>query len=162
MESRISLKDFFGNEATGFTPWLQHHCVIIQDILNDSDICFYKREAKVDDFYIDLMFHKNKEVYVVENQYGESNHDHLGKCIVYSALTNAKKTVWIAEKILAEHQKILDKLTIDLYLCEISLKKIGEKTEMKIYCYSRNKFKQLIYILDKNKEIIRRIGGLEI
>lgn len=159
MESRISLKEYFGSEATGFTPWLQNHDVVIKDILDDENVEFYKREAKVDDFYIDLMYRKNKDVYIIENQYGISNHDHLGKCILYSTLVKAKKTVWITESICEEHLKIYKELNINLYLCSITLEKVeGKLVRMKVFVYSKNNsMKQFIYLLNIEKAIVKKM-----
>lgn len=158
MEIPISLKDCFGGEASGFTPWLQKHSQIIQDITDNKNIKIYKREVKVDSYYLDLMFRDNNKIIVVENQYGQSNHDHLGKCIVYSSLVNANKTIWIAETFSNEYYKILDSLTTDLILCSVSLETYQAETiKMRIEVYSKQTKKQLIYILDRNKDVIHKI-----
>lgn len=40
---------------------------------------------------------------VIENQFGSSDHDHLGKLITYSANKDAETMVWVAERLRAEH-----------------------------------------------------------
>lgn len=157
MDNLISLKDYFGGEASGFTPWLAEHEQIVKDII-EADAQLYKKEAKVDSYYIDLMFRSGKDIYVVENQYGESNHDHLGKCIVYSSLVGAKKTVWIAEEFSNEYQKIFTSLNIDLILCSVCMEKINEDyVLMKCYILSKKGMRQIIYKLDNDKNVIKTI-----
>lgn len=154
MGTPISLKEYFGGEATGFTPWLQNHPQVIIDITNNSNLELYKREFKVDSYFIDLLFRDKNDIYVIENQYGLSNHEHLGKCIVYSTLVNAKKTIWITEGISDEFHKIFKSLNIDLVICSVHLEKITNDTSiMQIYVYS-DSFKQIIYKLNKDKNIV--------
>jgi len=45
---------------------------------------------------------------VIENQLEKTNHDHLGKCITYSAVLDASAVVWIASDFTEEHKKALD------------------------------------------------------
>ena len=157
MEKTTSLKEYFGGESTGFTPWLEKHPEIIQDILGSKNATVYKREAKVDKFYIDLLFRDGLKTYVVENQYGESNHDHLGKCIVYSTLINSDKTIWIAEHFSEEYYKILKNINIDLCLAMVQLEQVDDYVAMKIYChYKDGSTKQIIYKLN-DREIIGKI-----
>lgn len=159
MLNYISLKDYFGGEATGFTPWLQNHSQIIKDILKNENITLYKREMKVDSYYLDLLYRDGNELFVVENQYGESDHDHLGKCIVYSSLVNAKKTIWIAEEFSNEYDKIFQSLNIDLILCSVTLEIIDIDTVMlKFYISSKDGIRQQIYKLNKDKEIVHTIS----
>ena len=45
---------------------------------------------------------------VIENQRGETNHDHLGKVLTYAAGLGVRQVVWIAEKFRDEHRATLD------------------------------------------------------
>lgn len=45
---------------------------------------------------------------VIENQFGKTNHDHLGKVITYASVLDASAIIWITEEFTDEHQKALD------------------------------------------------------
>lgn len=156
-----SLKDYFGKEASGFTPWIASHIDIIQDILQEEDLALYKQEMKVDKFYVDLAIkNKDKEIFIVENQYGESDHDHLGKCLVYSMLTTAKKTLWIAEQFSDEYQKIFAYIkNTNLYLCKVEIE-VGNHRGydiMKLHVYTADGPRYINYRLYEHGARIERI-----
>ena len=45
---------------------------------------------------------------VIENQLEKTNHDHLGKCITYSSVLNARIVVWISPQFTDEHKKAME------------------------------------------------------
>jgi phosphosulfolactate phosphohydrolase-like enzyme len=45
---------------------------------------------------------------VIENQFGKTDHDHLGKLLTYAATLNASAVVWIAERFTDEHRKAFE------------------------------------------------------
>lgn len=64
---------------------------------------------------------------VIENQFGKTNHDHLGKILTYAATLGATAVVWIAERFTDEHRKAIEWLNehtsedLALYAVEIEL-----------------------------------------
>jgi hypothetical protein len=69
---------------------------------------------------------------VIENQFGKTNHDHLGKLLTYGATLGASAVVWIAEQFTEEHRKTVDWLnerTIDslsLYAVQLEVLQIDD------------------------------------
>ena len=47
---------------------------------------------------------------MIENQYGRTSHDHLGKLVTYAAGLNARSVIWVAEEIRDEHRAALEML----------------------------------------------------
>ena len=67
----------------------------------------------------------------VENQFGASNHDHLGKLLVYFSNQDAKIGVWICEEAKPEHIKSVQWLNErsedeDFFLLETKVIRIGD------------------------------------
>lgn len=130
---RVNLKDVFRKEDKDFTPWLNEHLDELGKKLN-IDIIDSTIEEKVGSFNCDIIAKDSdsNKIVVIENQFGPSNHDHLGKIFTYAAGKGASIVVWIAEKIREEHRKVLEWLNenvdpesdISLFGIEIKLLKI--------------------------------------
>src|SRR5712664_1639392 len=97
------------NEARDFTPWLAANIVSLGDVL-DMQLEVTATEARVGEFYVDILARNlnNDRLVVVENQFGSTNHDHLGKLITYAAGLDATAVVWVAEEIREEHREALE------------------------------------------------------
>ncbi|MGE3857018.1 MAG: DUF4268 domain-containing protein [Dehalococcoidia bacterium] len=70
---------------------------------------------------------------VIENQFGRTDHDHLGKTLTYAGgLQDVRMVIWIAERFTDEHRAALDWLnastseTNSFWGIEIQLWRIGE------------------------------------
>ena len=69
---------------------------------------------------------------VIENQFGKTDHDHLGKLLTYAATLNASGVVWIAERFTDEHRKAFEWLNdrtsddLSLYAVELVLWQIDQ------------------------------------
>lgn len=67
-------------------------------------------EAAAGDFSADIVATEvatNRRV-IIENQFGPTDHRHLGQIITYAASLNASVIVWISEKSRAEHKLAID------------------------------------------------------
>lgn len=70
---------------------------------------------------------------VIENQYGQSDHKHLGQCLTYKANTDADIVIWISEHFTEEHLNAIKSLNDDtadkhlFFAIRIEAYKIGER-----------------------------------
>ena len=69
---------------------------------------------------------------IIENQYGTSDHDHLGKLITYTAGKNAQVLIWIVENADDEHRAAVQWLNehtdadTGIFLVQIEVLRIGD------------------------------------
>lgn len=69
---------------------------------------------------------------VIENQFGKSDHPHLGKALTYAADLGATAVIWVAEQFTDNHRKTIDWLNqlaitkLQLFAVEIRLWRIGD------------------------------------
>jgi Domain of unknown function (DUF4268) len=129
----ISLRELWPGEATNFTPWLAKNLDILSDKLG-MDLELETTEAGAGDFSADIIardLSTNRTV-VIENQFGGTDHRHLGQVITYSSVLAAGVVVWIAESIRPEHKAAIDFLNqnlkegLQLYAVEASVIKIDD------------------------------------
>jgi hypothetical protein len=69
---------------------------------------------------------------LIENQYGRTDHKHLGQLMTYASGLNAVTIIWISERFTEEHRAALDWLnsktdeTVEFFGIEIELYRIGD------------------------------------
>jgi hypothetical protein len=110
------LNSVFPGEATAFTPWLARP----ENLARLSKAIGLELEALDTEvstgvFRIDLLARNlvDDRVVIIENQFGRSDHDHLGKALTYLAATAdsgeamARTVIWLAERFADEHQAVL-------------------------------------------------------
>lgn len=136
--NKLSLKEIrkiWPHEGRDLSPWIAENIDALNKELN-LQIEIESREEFVDNFRLDLAGIENylKVPVIIENQFGISNHDHLGKLITYSAKKEAGIIIWIANKIQAAHRNSIEWLN-----------KITPE-EMIFYCVELEVFK-----IDKSK-----------
>ena len=104
----VPVRELWPNEASDFTPWLHDNPEILGDLLG-TELFPQDREATVGRYSADLLFRDSSDrVVVVENLFGATDHDHLGKLITYSAGLGAGVAVLLAEEFRDEHRSALD------------------------------------------------------
>lgn len=109
------LQKHWDGEATSFTPWLADNLRELGEAI-DMDLEFEAREKRVGTFSVDIVaidLSTNNKV-AIENQFGVTDHKHLGQLITYASVLGADVVVWIAEVIRPEHKTAIDFLNQNL------------------------------------------------
>ena len=105
----VNIREVWSNEPRAFTPWLAENIERLGEALG-MDLEVVAREADVGDFSLDLLakdLGTGRHV-VIENQFGATDHDHLGKLITYAAGVDAAAVIWLTETIRDEHRQALE------------------------------------------------------
>ncbi len=132
---QINLKDVFEKEDEDFTPWLNENLDILGKKLN-LDIIDSNIEENIGNFSCDIIARDSdsNKIVIIENQFGTTDHDHLGKILTYAAGKQAGIIIWIAENFREEHKKALEWLNenvdpeagLSFFAVEIKLVKIED------------------------------------
>lgn len=131
---KIEVREVWKHEEQDFTPWLAGDGNFAQ--LSNAlglELQIEGVEVPVGPFSADILAKDNDGNFVVvENQFGKTNHDHLGKVLTYAATLNASAVVWIAERFTDEHRKAIEWLNdhtsedLSLYAVELELWRIDQ------------------------------------
>jgi Domain of unknown function (DUF4268) len=126
---KLPVRDYWKHEEHEFTPWLaqdENISRLAEAIALELQV--ERVEVPVGPFSADVLAKDASGNYVViENQFGKTNHDHLGKLLTYAANLGATAVVWLAEQFTDEHRKTIEWLNehvsdeLSLYAVEIEL-----------------------------------------
>lgn len=105
----VDIRESWPNEARDFTPWLAENIDRLSNALG-MDLEVTTCEADIGDFSLDLLAKDlgSGRPVVIENQFGATNHDHLGKVITYAAGVDAVAVIWLMESMRDEHRQALE------------------------------------------------------
>ena len=134
IEKIDNLHTVWKHEARDFSKWLsdEDNLAMLSEATGINNILFDETESHVGNFYVDLYATEegtNKKI-IIENQLGETNHDHLGKIITYASGKGADIIIWIVKHARDEHKQAIEWLNqhtdenINFFLIEIELWKI--------------------------------------
>lgn len=108
----IAIRDVWPREDRDFTPWLAEpeNLSLLAETLRLRDLRVEGTEVPVGDFSIDILARDAEDrAVVIENQFGPTDHRHLGQILTYVAGQEGQATiVWIAETIREEHRAAID------------------------------------------------------
>ena len=106
---RIPPRNVWPDEARNFTPWLAENIEQLGETIG-MELELVGREIAVGDFSADLLATDlgSGDLVVIENEYGKSDHDHLGKNITYATGRDARAVVWLCESFREEHRQALE------------------------------------------------------
>lgn len=123
-------------KETDFSDWLVTEgglALLAEDIGIEMEEP--RRECRPGDFPCDVVGRKvgdENHVVVIENQFGKTNHDHLGKLLTYAAMNSAMTGIWLSEVVSDDHRQVIDWLNdntppqVSFYLAEIRAYRIGD------------------------------------
>lgn len=128
--TRVPVRDVWKHEAYDFTTWMEDNIDVLNEVI-DLTLVAIEREKKTESsFSVDLVAEDSEgQTVIIENQYGKSDHDHLGKVLTYLASQDAAAAIWIAEDPRPEHVAAIDWLNRSgearFYLIKVEAIKIG-------------------------------------
>lgn len=130
----LKAQEVWGNEPKVFTPWLSENLDLLAEAIGFEELELKDTEVAAGDFRIDILAEDERGVpVVIENQFGPTDHRHLGQLISYVASQSGKAAVvWVAERIKEDHRAAIDWLnssTTDDYsffAVEVEALKIGD------------------------------------
>lgn len=105
----LNLNDVWDHEEHDFTPWIVDHIDHLGKTIG-IELDDVEREDAVGGYSADITgteMNTDGKV-VIENQFGRTNHDHLGKLLTYAAGTDAEFVIWLAEDFRDEHRSVLE------------------------------------------------------
>ena len=103
----IKIRDVWPKEDADFTPWLRANIGELDKELG-LGLTNPRDEVGAGDFRIDLVVDTNLGEAVIENQFGRSDHRHLGQLITYLANRDAQRAIWIVEEGRSEHVRAVE------------------------------------------------------
>ncbi len=107
---RVKAVELWKHEEHDFTPWLatEENIGRLADALG-LEFQVEGIEVPVGPFSADILAKDTSDNYIIiENQFGKTDHDHLGKILTYAATLGAVTVVWIAERFTDEHRKAIE------------------------------------------------------
>jgi hypothetical protein len=132
----VPLRQVWPHEGNDFTSWLAEteNLSLLAETLQLSDLQLQDTEVAVGSFYIDILARDIEgRVVVIENQFGPTDHTHLGQIMTYVAGQEGRATVvWIAEKFREEHRAAIDWLNtatiedFDFFAVEVEALRIAD------------------------------------
>lgn len=116
LEKITNLRQVWPGEASHFTPWLARpeNIAALADALGFGPDGFEVEavEFSVGAFRADILARDltspEGDRVLIENQFGRSDHDHLGKLITYASGLKARTVILIGEEIREEHRSAMD------------------------------------------------------
>ena len=136
----VDVRKLWPSEPGDFTPWLAENINKLSQILG-KDLEIVQTEYAIGDFSADIVAKdlSSSSIVVIENQYGTSDHKHLGQILLYCAGINASCMVWIAESFKDEHRKTIEWLNnntindIGFYAIELEIIQIDDSKPVPLF-----------------------------
>src|SRR2546425_5730104 len=106
----VPIQEIWKDEDVDLTPWLASDEG--REILSQAlglKISEPRTQVNVGSFRADIVAKRvdTEDIVVFENQFGDTDHKHLGQAITYAAGLKAGVFVWLAEQFQEEHRQAL-------------------------------------------------------
>lgn len=136
--TRQDVRDYWSDEAQEFTPWLAEQIAASErsrlEAILDVGLELVATERTIGRYSVDVLAETIGEelTVVIENQLTRSDHDHLGKALVYAAGIDADVIVWIAPEFTADHQATVQWVNehttaaVDVFAIQLEVYQIGD------------------------------------
>lgn len=132
---KVDLRSIWRSEDNHFTPWLAQEdnmSILAEELKTDLEVI--QVEKSVGPFRADILCRDTGtgDYVIIENQFGKTDHTHLGQIMTYASGLDAFTVIWIAETFTEEHRAALDWMNnitdekIQFFGIEIELFKIGD------------------------------------
>lgn len=127
---RQKIRTVWPHEERDFSRWLSENLDVLNDVL-DFSLMEAVREQPAGTFSVDLVAQDEEgNRVIIENQFGRSDHDHLGKLVTYASALDAKRAIWIVSEPRPEHIQAITTLNESkargFYLVKLDAIKIGD------------------------------------
>ena len=134
---KVDVKSVWKTEYNHFTPWLANEdniAILGEEVKIDLEVV--EMEKSVGPFRADILCKDTgtDKYVIIENQFGKTDHTHLGQIMTYASGLDAFTVIWIAESFTEEHRAALDWLNnitdenIEFFGIEIELFQIGNSS----------------------------------
>lgn len=147
---KIELREVWRHEALDFTRWLakkENIALLSKEVGIDIEVI--QTEMSVGRYNVDIYARdteSNKKI-VIENQLENTNHDHLGKMLVYAAGLDADIAIWVVKDVNEEHRQAVEWLNdnsfekINIFLVKVELWQIDNSPiapKLQVICEPNN------------------------
>ena len=129
--TEVDIQSVWPHESQDFTPWLAEHLLLLGDAVR-LRLELVGTEQSVGAFSADIVAEGDLGRVVIENQYGRTDHDHLGKLLTYAGGQDARVLIWVTQEVRDEHRAAIDWLNrftvdeVEVYAVEVRAVQIGD------------------------------------
>lgn len=128
----VNIRTVWPHEASCFTPWLADNISLLSEALG-MDLEKGETEKQLGSLFVDILTKDSAgQTVVIENQLEATNHDHLGRLLIYAAGYEARIVIWVAARFTDEHRAAIEWLNTEtrnrvaFYGAEVRVVKIGD------------------------------------
>lgn len=154
----IRAKDVLPGESSHFTPWLAANLELLADAVGLADLTLVGVEVASYEKRLDILARgtngDGEEIpVIIENQYGRTDHRHLGQVITYLAKEQHGLAVWIAEDFSEAHLAAVE------FLNRTSIEGVGYLLLQVRFTHAANGYQVHFEVLSQPNAFIKSAAG---